>query len=83
MDMVYNIGLMEHTMKVIGIIIKQKDKELSGMQKVMFTGVNLKMIWQMVMENIPTLTDQNTKVNLEMMCKKAMEKKNGLMVLNM
>jgi hypothetical protein len=83
MDMVYNIGLMEHITKVIGIIIKQKDKELSGMQKAMFIGVNLKMIWQMVMENILTLTVQNIKVNLETTFRKVMVKKNGLMVLNM
>jgi hypothetical protein len=83
MDMVYNIGLMEHITKVIGIIIKQKGKELSGMQKAMFIGVNLKMIWQMVMENILTLTVQNIKVNLETTFRKVMVKKNGLMVLNM
>jgi hypothetical protein len=83
MDMVYNIGLMEHITKVIGIIIKQKDKELSGMQKAMFIGVNLKMIWQMVTENILTLTVQNIKVNLETTFRKVMVKKNGLMVLNM
>ena len=70
-------------MKVIGTTIKQKAKELFGMQKAIFTEVNLKMIWLMAMENMFTLTDQNIKVNLEMTYKKVKVKKNGLMVQNM
>ena len=80
---VYNIGQMEHITKETGFLIKQKDKEHSGMLKVMFIEVNLKTTWPMVMENILISTDLNIKENLETMSKKVTEKKNGLMVLNM
>ena len=52
MDMVYNIGQMEHITKETGCLTKQKDKEHSGMLKVMFIEVNLKTTWLMGMENI-------------------------------
>ena len=52
------------------------------MQKVMFIEVNLKTTWPMGMENILISTDLNIKESLETMCKKVMEKKNGLMVPN-
>jgi hypothetical protein len=53
------------------------------MLKEMFTGVSLRMIWPMAMENIHILMDLNIKESLKMMFKKDMEKKNGLMELNM
>ena len=83
MDMVYNIGLMELIMKDIGVITKPKDKELSGMLKETFTEVSSKMIWQMGMENILTLTGPNTRASSKMTCRKDTVKKNGLMVPNM
>ena len=52
MDMEYNIGQMEHIMKETGCLTKQKDKEHSGMLRVMFIEVNLKTTWPMDMENI-------------------------------
>jgi len=81
--MEFNIGLMEHIMKASGVLIKLKDKVLSGMRKEIFIEESLGMIWQMGMANILILMDQNIMENLKMMFKKAMEKKNGLMVLNM
>ena len=77
MDMVSNIGLMEHTMKVIGIITKLKDKELFGMQKVISIGENSKMIWRMDMVNTFISMEASIKVNLKMTYKKDTEKKNG------
>lgn len=79
----FNIGLMEHIMKASGVLIKLKDKALSGMRKEIFIEESLGMIWRMGMANILILMGQNIMVNLKMMFKKAMEKKNGLMVLNM
>jgi len=81
--MEFNIGLMEHIMKASGVLIKLKDKVLSGMRKEIFIEESLGMIWRMGMANILILMDQNIMENLKMMFKKAMEKKNGLMVLNM
>ena len=81
--MEFNIGLMEHIMKASGVLIKLKDKVLSGMRKEIFIEESLGMIWRMGMANILTLMGQNIMENLRMMFKKAMEKKNGLMVLNM
>jgi hypothetical protein len=77
MDMVFNIGLMVLIMKVNGISIRLKVKELFGMLKVMFTEENLRMIWPMDMENILILTEANIKENLKMMYKKVMERKSG------
>jgi hypothetical protein len=53
------------------------------MLKEMFTEVNSEMIWLMDMENILTLMEANIKESLKTMCRRAMERKNGLMVLNM
>ena len=78
MGMVFNIGQMVLTMKEIGTTTKLKGKVLSGMLRVMFIEVNLKMIWLMDMESILILMDRNTKGNSEMMCRKVMAKKNGL-----
>jgi hypothetical protein len=83
MDMEFSIGQMELIMKVNGVLIKLKVKEHFGMQKVMFIGENLKMIWPTVMENILILMDLNIKENSKMMFKKGMEKRNGLMEPNM
>jgi hypothetical protein len=83
MVMVFSIGLMEHIMKASGVLIKLKDKVLSGMRKEIFIEESLGMIWRMVMVNILILMGQNIMENLRMMFKKVMEKKNGLMVLNM
>jgi len=81
--MEFNIGLMEHIMKASGVLIKLKDKVLSGMRKEIFIEESLGMIWQMGMANILILMDQNIMENLKMMFKKAMEKKNGFKMLNM
>ena len=81
--MEYSIGLMEHIMKANGVLIRLKDRVLSGMQKEIFIEGNLGMIWLMAMVNILILMDQNIMESLRMMFKKAMEKKNGLMVPNM
>jgi hypothetical protein len=50
--MEFNIGQMELIMRVNGVLIKLKGKELFGMQKAMFIEENSKMIWQTVTENI-------------------------------
>ena len=81
--MEYNTGQMVPIMKETGFSIKQKVKELSGMPKEMYIVESSKTIWQMDMENTHILTAVNIKVNLEMMFKKGMVKKNGLMELNM
>jgi hypothetical protein len=47
------------------------------MQRVIFIEVNLKMIWLMDTVNTLISTVQNIKVNLTMMSKRAMAKKNG------
>ena len=77
MDMVFNIGLMEHIMKVTGIITKQKVKEHFGMLKEISIEENLRMIWPMVMVSTYISMVQNIKVNSEMIYKKDKEKKNG------
>ena len=64
MDMDFKVGQMEHIMKAFGLIIKQMDKEHSGMQKEIFIVDSLRMIWQMVMVNTNILTDQDIKENL-------------------
>jgi hypothetical protein len=53
------------------------------MLKEMFTEENSEMIWLMDMENILTLMEANIKESLKTMCRRAMERKNGSMVLNM
>lgn len=82
MAMEYSTGLMELIMKETGYLIKLKDKELFGMLKVMFIEVNSKTIWLMDMENILTSMVPNIKENLEMMYKKDMVRKSGLMEPN-
>jgi hypothetical protein len=83
MDMEFNIGLMALIMKVNGVLIKLKVKELFGMLKEMFTEENSKMIWRMATENIRISTVLNIKESLKMTFKKDMEKKNGLMEQSM
>ena len=75
--MEFNIGQMVLIMKVNGVSTKLKVKVHFGMQKVMFIEENSKMIWQMVMENIPILMDLNIKENSKMMFRKGMGKRNG------
>lgn len=70
-------------MKASGVLIKLKDKVLSGMLKEISIEESLGMIWLMAMANILILMGQSIMENLKMMFKKAMEKKNGLMELNM
>ena len=77
MDMVFNIGLTEHIMKVTGIITKQKGKEHFGMLKEISIEENLRMIWPMAMVSTYISMVQNIKVNSEMIYKKDKEKKNG------
>ena len=81
--MVSNIGQMGLIMRVNGIIIKLKAKGHFGMPKVIFTKVNLEMIWQMVMVNTHISMEVNIKENLKMTYKKVMAKKNGSMEPNM
>lgn len=81
-DTVYNTGLMVLIMKGSGVITKLKVKVLSGMQRAMSIVENSKMIWLMAMVSIHILMAQNIKENSEMMCKKAMGKKNGSTELN-
>ena len=50
--MEYSIGLMEHIMKASGVLIRLRDRVLSGMQKEIFIEASLGMIWPMVMGNI-------------------------------
>ena len=70
-------------MKASGVLIRLKDRVLSGMLKEIFIEESLEMIWRMATVNILILMGQNIMENLRMMCKKVMERKNGLMVLNM
>ena len=81
--MEFNIGLMEHITKDSGISIKLKDKELFGTLRGMFTEENSEMIWPMDTVNTPTSMEANIKVSLKTMFKRVMERKNGLMELNM
>ena len=69
-------------MKVNGVLIKLKVKELFGTLREMFTEENSKMIWLTVMENTHISMDQNIKVSLKMTFKKDTEKKNGLTELS-
>jgi len=78
-----SIGLMEHIMKAIGNLILLKVMVHFGMLKVIFTLENLRTIWQMDTVSIYIQTGLSMLVSLKMMYKKVMEKKNGLMVLNM
>lgn len=80
--MVCNIGQMGHIMKVNGNITKHKDKVYFGMLKEMCTRESSKMIWLMVLVSILISMDLNIGVNLEMIFKRAKEKKSGLMEPN-
>jgi len=52
MVMEFSIGLMEPIMKASGVLIRLKDRVLSGMQKEIFIEASLGMIWPMAMGNI-------------------------------
>ena len=80
--MVYSTGPMVPTTKVSGTLTKPKGKESSGMLKEMYTRATSGMIWPTVMESILISMDPSIKESSKMMSKKAMEKKSGLMVLN-
>jgi hypothetical protein len=82
MDMESSSGSMELTMKATGSSIKLRGRELSGMQREMFTEENLRTIWPTVTESIHILTDLATRVNSKMTSKKVKEKRSGLMVQN-
>lgn len=60
---VYRNGSTEQYMKDIGTTIKQKDGELSGMLKAIYTLVNLKLIKLTDMEHTHMLTEADMKVN--------------------
>ena len=77
MDMVFNIGLTVHIMKVTGSLIKLRVKEHSGTLKEIFIEANLRMTWQMELENMYILMALNIRVNLEMTYKKDKVRKNG------
>ena len=79
MVMESSIGLMEHITRDNGFSTKRKVKGHFGMLRETFIVENSKMIWPTDMENILTLTDLSTREISETMCKRAMEKKNGLM----
>jgi len=70
-------------MKACGSLILLKVMELFGMLKVIFTLENLRTIWQMDTVSIYIQMGLSMLVSLKTMCKKVMEKKNGLMEPNM
>ena len=80
---VFSTGQMEPIMKDNGFTIKQREMEHSGMLRVTFIEVILKMIWRMAKVNILILMGVSIKENLKMMYKKAMGRKSGLMVQSM
>ena len=73
----YKNGLTELSMKDNGTKTKLKEKELFGMQKVIFTLVILELIRQMVLAYILMLMEVDMKDNGSMMFKKDKEKKSG------
>ena len=81
--MVFNTGQMALITKANGVLIRLKAKAPSGMRKVTFTEVSLKMIWLTALVNIHILMDPNIKENLKTTCKKATAKKSGLTEPNM
>jgi len=64
-------------MKVNGVIIKLKAREYFGMLKEMSIWECSKMTWLMDLVSTLILMDLNTEESLEMISKKAMEKRNG------
>ena len=82
MGMEYKCGLTVQSMKVNGIIIKQKERGHFGMLKEMFMKESLKMTRQMGTARILILMGRGMKATGEMTCKKVMELKYGAMVLN-
>ena len=70
-------------MKASGSLILLKVMALFGMLKEIFTLEILRMIWQMDMGSIYIQMGLSMLVSLKTMCKKVMEKKNGLMEPNM
>ena len=69
-------------MRDSGTLIKLKAKELSGMLKEMFIGVNLKMTWPTDMESTLISTEASIRESSKMMSRKATEKKSGSMEPN-
>ena len=70
-------------MKASGSLILLKVMALFGMLKAIFTPESLRTIWQMDMGSIFIQMAPSMLVSLKTMCKKVMERKNGLMELNM
>ena len=70
-------------MKASGSLILLKVMALFGMLKEIFTLEILIMIWRMDMGSIYIQMGLSMLVSLKTMCKKVMEKKNGLMEPNM
>ncbi len=70
-------------MKASGSLILLKVMALFGMLKEIFTLEILRMIWRMDMGSIYIQMGLSMLVSLKTMCKKVMEKKNGLMEPNM
>ena len=66
-------------MRENGSITKQKERELSGMLKAIFTQDNSKQIRPMASEFTLTSMAQDMKVNGSTMYKKGKEKRHGLM----
>ena len=83
MAMGFSTGLMGQTMRGSGVIIRQRDRAHSGMQREMSIGESLGMIWQMGMESIRILMEVSIRESLGMMCRRGMERRSGLMELNM
>ena len=83
MDTGLSIGRMGLIMRASGRSIRRRVKALFGMQKETSIVVSSSAIWPMAKESILILTALNILENLEMMSKKAMAKKNGLMAQSM
>lgn len=83
MDMVFKNGLMAQFTKANGLTTKLKEKALFGMQRVIFTLDNLRLIKQMDLVFTRMSMDQDMKVNGLTMYKKDKEKKLGSMEQSM
>lgn len=83
MAMVFKFGQMAQSMKVNGLVTKQKERELSGMLKATCMMEISKMTKRMDMECTPTLMVHAMKGNGEKTCKKDTAKSYGAMVLVM
>ena len=77
MGTAFNTGPMVRIMRANGTIIRLKETEYFGMQRVMCIKENSRMIWPMGMESTLISMEASIKVNSKMMFKRAMAKKSG------